>query len=470
MTGNTKRTIRIIEKTLVFASFVLIFAYVIFSRYSENKAKQITLKSRYTFAVTINSDGNVVEPQDSSSVTHTLSQDFANLDIGQIGAIWTREFLAQYSQKYLTWSKRLSKIQIEEPEILDDSNDIVLISFSAALNDTNTDNFEEWEGVLEDGRMHCEWVVEFIIDNHYDGTATIYVSSIMTPEDYGIEQDTKNNVSSVVIEDATESSYAYYQIKDNFLSVTYDGGAKFINVPVDITKLPLVDNGTTGTQTLSRGSYVVSTSTTAFLYGGTTSGTSKTPLTVVYSTDLGSQWTTCEIDNEYGAQYYYLEFFDESNGVIVAEYRGDDSTYSKIYITSNGGSSWTTAGQGPSTGSLKGVKFISAKTGFFAYEYDENVDSNLYKTTDGAKTFEKIYLSEQKLESAVAAAAGDGATWSSVFREATVPVLDKNSDIIVYLTQGTENIYNNGRTAAKYISTDRGVTFKYSGLVEITNE
>jgi hypothetical protein len=318
--------------------------------------------------------------------------------------------------------------------------------------------------------MHCEWVVEFIIDNHYDGTATIYVSSIMTPEDYGIEQDTKNNVSSVVIEDATESSYAYYQIKDNFLSVTYDGGAKFINVPVDITKLPLVDSGTTGTQTLSRGSYVVSTSTTAFLYGGTTNGTSKTPLTVVYSTDLGSQWTTCEIDNEYGAQYYYLEFFDESNGVIVAEYSGDDSTYSKIYVTSNGGSSWTSAGQGPSTGRLKGVKFISAKTGFFAYEYDENVDSNLYKTTDGSKTFEKIYLPEQKLESAVAAAAGDGATWSSVFREATVPVLDKNSDIIVYLTQGTENIYNNGRTAAKYISTDRGVTFKYSGLVEITNE
>jgi hypothetical protein len=119
---------------------------------------------------------------------------------------------------------------------------------------------------------------------------------------------------------------------------------------------------------------------------------------------------------------------------------------------------------------LKGVKFISAKTGFFAYEYDENVDSNLYKTTDGSKTFEKIYLPEQKLESSVAAAAGDGATWSSVFREATVPVLDKNSDIIVYLTQGTENIYNNGRTAAKYISTDRGVTFKYSGLVEITNE
>ena len=77
------------------------------------------------------------------------------------------------------------------------------------------DNFEEWDGILENGRMHCEWVVEFIIDNHYDGTATIYVSSIMSPEDYGIEQNSKNNITSGILEDETESSYAYYQIKNN---------------------------------------------------------------------------------------------------------------------------------------------------------------------------------------------------------------------------------------------------------------
>ncbi len=465
-----KRIVRIIEKAAVFAVFFIVAAYMMYSSYSERRSNRITIKSRYTFAVTINSDGEVVESPDSSEVTHTLSQDFAELDISQIGAVWTREFLAQYSQRYLSWSKRLNKIQIDEPEVLDDSNDIVLITFSAGLNDTNTDNFEEWEGVLEDGRMHCEWVVEFIIDNHYDGTATIYASSIMSPEDYGIEQNSKNNITSGTIEDATESSYAYYQIKNNFLSVTYDGGSRFINVPVDIAKLPIADNGTTGSQTLAKGSYIVSTSTTAFLYGATSGTTDSTPLTVVYSTDLGNSWTTCEIDTEYGAQYYYIEFFDEKNGVIVAEYNSGSQTYSKIYTTSDGAGTWSTAGQGPSTGQLKGVKFINAKTAFFAYEYDSQVDSNLYMTSDSAKTFEKIYLPEQKLESAVAEAAGSGATWSSVFIEASVPVVDKNSDIIVYLTQGSSNIYNNGRTAAKYISTDRGLTFKYSGLVEITSE
>ena len=151
---NRKRIIRILEKIAVFIIFILIISYMVYSRYSENQSKQIDLKSRYTFAVTIDSVGNVVEPKDSGEVNHTLSQDFADLDISHIGNIWTREFLAQYSQKYLSWSKRLNRIQIDEPTVLDDSNDILLISFSAGLNDSNMDNFEEWNGILENGRMH----------------------------------------------------------------------------------------------------------------------------------------------------------------------------------------------------------------------------------------------------------------------------------------------------------------------------
>lgn len=41
------------------------------------------------------------------------------------------------------------------------------------------ENFASWNGVLDDGRISCEWVVSFYIDNHYDGTATIYVKSMI---------------------------------------------------------------------------------------------------------------------------------------------------------------------------------------------------------------------------------------------------------------------------------------------------
>ena len=93
-------------------------------------------------------------------------------------------------------------------------------------------NFASWNGVLDDGRLSCEWVVSFYIDNHYDGTATIYVKSIDTPEDYGIaqyNQNKKNNVDKV--DETQKKSLTNYEIKNNTLSVTYDGGEKYINVP-----------------------------------------------------------------------------------------------------------------------------------------------------------------------------------------------------------------------------------------------
>ncbi len=469
--ANRKYIIKILEKTAIFIAFVVAVIVLVFNGYRNRKSRDINIKSRYTFAVTIDSSGNMVEPRDGKDVNHTLSQDFAGLGIADISGIWTREFLAQYSQKYLSWSKKLKRIEIENPEVLDYENDIVLIKFSAGLNDSNTDNFEEWEGIMDNGRMHCEWVASFIIDNHYDGTATIYVSSIMSPEDYGIEQSSKNSNISSSFEKATESTYAYYQIKNNFLSVTYDGGEKFINVPVDISKLPVVYPGSSDGLTLMSGSYIVSTTMTAFLYGGSQSGSNRTPLTVIYTTNLGEEWITCEIDATYGAQYMYIDFFDEKNGVIVAEYSNNGAQpHSKVYTTSNGGNSWAATGSGPSSGKLKGVKFISSQAGFFAYEYDEQVDSNLYMTTDSAKSFEKIYLPEQKLDAAIVEALGEQASWSGVFREAEVPVVDKNNDIIVYLTQGNDGKYNNGKTAAKYVSTDKGVTFKYLGMVEISDD
>lgn len=32
------------------------------------------------------------------------------------------------------------------------------------------------------------------------------------------------------------------------------------------------------------------------------------PVTVIYSDDKGENWTTCELDNIYNADYYYVKF------------------------------------------------------------------------------------------------------------------------------------------------------------------
>ena len=57
--------------------------------------------------------------------------------------------------------------------------------------------------------------------------------------------------------------------------------------------------------------------------------------------------------------------------------------------------------------------------------------------------------------------------WSDVYKEALVPVYGSDGTITVYLTQGAGGVYNNGKTAAMYQSTDKGTTFKYIGQYEI---
>lgn len=102
-------------------------------------------------------------------------------------------------------------------------------------------------------------------------------------------------------------------------------------------------------------------------------------------------WTTCELDNIYTADYYYVRFFDADHGVIVCGYgkSNDTNESSRIYSTSNGGESWETVGSGPATNIIKGVVYLSTDIGFFCYNYVDGMDSNLYKTVMVAKHFQK---------------------------------------------------------------------------------
>ena len=418
--SDKKKIYNIILKAAIAAGFILVFWFIWYYHYREDKAGQIVLKSRYTFSVRIDSNGNVVNGEDDSdSVDHTLADAFGNLKIDEIGDVWIREFTAQYTQKYLAWSKQLKKITLNKTQILNESENTVLISFSAGMNEHDSENFASWNGVLDDGRISCEWVVSFYIDNHYDGTATIYVKSIDTPEDYGIAQYNQNKKNNVDKVDETQKK--------------------------SLTK-------------------------TAFVYGGKVSGNNKVPVTLVYTNDMGANWITCEIDKIYTSTYYYVEFFDENSGVMAVGYdKNEQQQSSRIYSTTDGGETWNTVGAGPATNIIKGIKYIDEKIGFFCYDYVDGMDSNLYMTSDSGKTFSKIILEPQELDSTALDAVSSGQSssadnklkWSDVYKEALVPVYGSDGTITVYLTQGAGGVYNNGKTAAMYQSTDKGTTFNH---------
>lgn len=457
----------IIGKILIGIGAVLVILTVWYSDYMNKKASEIKLKSRYTFTVTINTQGELVDTAEALEASdHILANDFGNLKINEIGDIWIREFISQYTQKYLSRSKALKKVEINDTTILDEENNTVLISFSAVRADSTSEYFSSWKGVLEDGRLICEWVVKFDIDNHYDGTATIYVNSMLTPEDYGIYQyneSIKNSNGTANNNSDLDNELTDYVIRDSALYVTYDGGGSYTAVPVALDNLLTVENG--GTLELKQGCAIISTTKTAILYGGKSVSEDKIPITMVYTDDMGKNWITCELDQIYTADYLYVDFFDEKNGIAVVGYdRNEQSESGRIYATDDGGITWDVIGAGPAANIIKGVKFIDEKIGFFCYDYVDGMDSNLYITKDGGRTFSKVLFEAQELDSMPS---GEKLTWNEVYKEAMVPVYDKDGVITVYLTQGSDGTYNGGRTAARYQSSDKGDTWKYIGQYDM---
>lgn len=490
---DNKTIWHVISGIILVVILCLIVFLMWFSGYNKTRADSKVLKSRYTYSVDVDAYGNIVD-RNSQYTTSTSSEsmDFSYLNLENMADIWIRNFLNQFTVSYLSLSKSLKKIQIDNITVLDEDSKTVLISFAAQLRDQTSEYFSSWNGILDNGLMKCEWVMSFDLENNDDGTATIYVESVMTPEDYGIAQynnQIKANVSSEK-DSAANNNLTDYEVKNSSLYVTYDGGAKYTTVPVEIDNLVYQDNSTTK---LKNGSYMVNTYKTAFLYGGRAGqDNKKQPVTLIYSDDKGSSWVTSEIAQIYNSEYYYVNFFDDSNGIIVIGYDKDKVNEStRIYSTSDGGETWQNGGSGPTADIIKGVEFIDENIGFFCYQYLDGMDSNLYMTNDGCKTFSKVELEAQELDSTAANIQTETTTandadnteqttesvtaakleWKDVYKDALVPVYDKAQNIItVYLTQGNNGIYNNGKTAAKYQSSDKGNTWKYVGQLELTTD
>ena len=419
----------------ILCAFVI--AVFIRSYYYRSKESNLDIKSRYTFTVDIDAYGDVIDEQyqtraatyDDSNVINTMP-DVSQVKTETVARTWLNEYVNQYMNEYLPYNKSVKRMTIDDINVLNEDEHTALISFSVILKNAASDYFLSWDGVTDDDRLKCEWVVSYYIDAHTDNTATVYVTSALSPEEYGIAQYNEKAALAADSENKTNAS----------------------------TDL------------------LATTSKTAFLFGGRMGSSKKVPVTLIYSDDKGVNWTSCELDNIYNAEDYYVDFFDENKGVIVCGYaRTDNEKESyRIYQTANGGETWTTVGSGPANYILKGVMYVDENVGFFCYNYAEGMDGNLYMTKDGGKTFSKVTLPEQELDStaksstASSTVADDELRWNDVYKEALVPTVDGKGIITVYLTQGSNGTYNDGKTAAKYQSSDKGDTWVFVSQLEIT--
>lgn len=435
--NRTTLLIRIVL-ALMLLVFGILVGYVLIAR---DRRSQIQLKSRYTYVRSIYKE--------------------ETLNLKTAAEYWEDGFLSQYTQMFLPSSMALTKVEKQDIEILSESRKTVLIQFSAVLKDSSSEFFSSWNSVTSNGRIYCSWVVEFGIDKELDNKTNVYVISVKTPEEYGIETETTSKTGAAQESANTTSKQkelGSYEIRDGALRISYDNNNTFANVPVDVSKLIFQEGSNT---TLKAGSYQLQPAMTAFLYGGASGDSSKLPLTLLFSNDRGATWTTMEVENMNDVSEYYLHFDSAEEGVLVIGYnKNGNSETQRIYQFRDGSSN--SVGRGPLNEVLSGANFISNEIGWLAYNRGTADTGNLFRTKDGGRTWEVVTLPVGELDSSAGSK-----EFSDVFKVAMVPSFDTSGTLTVYLTQGENGTVNGGKTVAKYQSKDEGETWNYIGQVEL---
>ncbi len=133
----------------------------------------------------------------------------------------------------------------------------------------------------------------------------------------------------------------------------------------------------------------------------------ESPVKIIISRDGGTTWkesTVCGSDQmeAYGAmrdhfQYSggFIGFLGENDGYLVLTAGVSmNSQPMRIYLTDDGGDTWSEIGNPYSKGLhisvLTGAGFSTPEIGFIGYRYYEDAGPDIWRTTDGGDTWEKV--------------------------------------------------------------------------------
>lgn len=220
-----------------------------------------------------------------------------------------------------------------------------------------------------------------------------------------------------------------YKIKNGILYISYDG-ENIVEVPGDFSN---------GDDSYTKYNYQISKEKTVFFYK------SKGKQYLVYSNDMGKNWKTVEIGNNFTIQNIH---FINSNIGFMLEFEdvAMGTAYGKIVKTTDGGKTWEDISYGIGEDGQKifkrgsQIKFISEKTGFLTMPNASGDSCELYKTKDGGKNFSKVEILD-----------------SNIYDYYNLPTIE-NEKISILISQGSDGDYNGGDSKT-YYSKDMGETW-----------
>lgn len=143
------------------------------------------------------------------------------------------------------------------------------------------------------------------------------------------------------------------------------------------------------TDELYNAGFYISDRKTAIAYGG-----GDGPVQVLISDDMGSTWNTYNVESaKYCGFTKYIGFLTENDGyLVVSPGVALGNSYNYVFLTSDGGKTWTQIGNPNDVYSrvMTGAGFATKSIGFIGYRVDFEAGPAIYRTADGGYTWEKL--------------------------------------------------------------------------------
>lgn len=242
-----------------------------------------------------------------------------------------------------------------------------------------------------------------------------------------------------------------YSLQNEILQITYNNGDTWKTVPVQKESL-FAGEYTGNKEELIQNSFIFTEKRAIFFFSEKVSEFDY-KLQFVTSLDHGKTWQHSTIIEKYPAiRYRKVEFLNESFGyVIVSGDRSMSSEWSSIFITNDGGLTWTETNRPDTTRLVANGGFVDERIGFLSFGILNPEKPDVYYTQDGGDNWNhaEIAIPTQ---------------YEKIFVIAEAPFKEDNH-LAMFINQGQNGDYLGGLIKGKFISSDNGQTWTFESEV-----